>query len=323
MPAGIVAIAADLTGAPVSSADFGAIDLTREWIERRSGISSRHWWPEDVELHVPAGRVCNQVMAGASPGRCTLIVVSTSSSQRVPPLAALVASAAGLPTDTLVFDMNSACSGFVAALVTAASLVDAGQSDSCIVCTVEAMSRVTNRADRKSAFLFGDGAAAVLIESREHFSPVISRSGTDGSCADLMRDRGSGIELDGMEVFDHAVTRMQELAQAAAQDTPRPTAIIPHQANGRILTATQRGAGVNIPFIDRIAMMGNTSSASIPLAMYLALCDGEIPPQGRLAALSYGAGETWGSASTNYEVHLAEAATVDQSGAAADRAVPR
>jgi 3-oxoacyl-[acyl-carrier-protein] synthase III len=306
MSAGIVDVATAKPGRTIDNDHFASIGLTDEWIRRRSGIATRSWLPDETPLAEVAAEACAPIVTRMdSPSSIgALILVSTSVRQRVPGVAQKVAQLAGLEPSVLAFDLNAACCGFVYGLVTGLSLCDAGQARSVLVCSVEAMSRLVDRADRHTACLFADGAAAVLLEDRAEFAGFRQVAGCDGAREALMRETGAGgIQLDGTQVYDRAVRRMSELAQYLFDHGPAPTVLVGHQANGRILEQI-RGftAPLGVPFVNRIEHSGNTSSASIPLAFAEELDTGSLPAAGRLGAVAYGAGEAWGGVSVNYQV---------------------
>ncbi|MET7297334.1 ketoacyl-ACP synthase III [Embleya sp. NPDC005575] len=304
MSAGIVDIATAKPGRTIDNEHFASIGLTDEWIRRRSGIAARSWLPDETPLTEVAAEACAPIVTRmhdpSSIG--ALIVVSTSVRQRVPGIAQKVAQLAGLGPSVLAFDMNAACCGFVYGLVTGLSLCDAGQARSVLVCSVEAMSRLVDRADRQTACIFADGCAAVLLEDRADFAGFRQVAGCDGAQEALMRETDAGgIHLDGMQVYDRAVRRMSESAQYLFDHGPAPTVLVGHQANGRILEQVRSfSAHLDVPFVNRIQHCGNTSSASIPLAFAEELHSGSLPAAGRLGAVAYGAGEAWGGVSVDY-----------------------
>ncbi|MDI2127072.1 ketoacyl-ACP synthase III [Yinghuangia seranimata] len=306
MSAGIVDIATAKPGRRVDNEHFTAIGLTDAWIRRRSGIASRSWLPDETPLAEVAAEACAPVVTrSADPASIgALVVVSTSSRQRVPGIAQKVAHLAGLGPSVLAFDMNAACCGFVYGLVTGLSLCDAGRARSVLVCSVEAMSRMVDRTDRQTACLFGDGAAAVLVEERAEFAGFRHVAGCDGAQEALMRETDAGgIHLDGAQVYDRAVRRMSESAQYLFDHGPAPTVLVGHQANGRILEQVRAFTShLGVPFVNRIEHSGNTSSATIPLAFAEELDAGLLPASGRLGAVAYGAGEAWGGVSVDYRV---------------------
>ncbi|MCH0570354.1 ketoacyl-ACP synthase III [Streptomyces sp. MUM 136J] len=311
MSAGIVDVATAKPGRRVANDDFASIGLTDEWIRRRSGIASRSWLPDGTPLADVAAEACAPIVTRMEDPSSigALVVVSTSVRQRVPGIAQKVAQRSGLGADVLALDMNAACCGFVYGLVTGLSLCEAGQARSVLVCSVEAMSRLVDRTDRQTACIFADGSAAVLLEDRTEFAGFRQIAGCDGSREALMRETDEGgIHLDGLQVYDRAVHRMSESARFLFEHDPAPTVLVGHQANGRILEQV-RGftTDLGVPFVNRIEHLGNTSSASIPLAFAEEMNAGSLPAAGRLGAVAYGAGEAWGGVAVDYRVPSATA----------------
>lgn len=309
MSAGIVDIAVAEVGRVVDNEHFESIGLTDEWIRRRTGISSRVWFDDDVPLAEVAAEACRPLIARMSDPTTVgaLVVVSTSARQRIPGIAQEVAALAGLRSSVMAYDMNAACCGFVYGLASALALCDSGHAKSVIVCSVEAMSRMVDSQDRQTACLFGDGAAAVLLEDRADFSPFSHDAGCDGFAGDLMHETGTGgIYLDGLRVYDRAVRQLSESAERLARLDPVPTVLVSHQANGRILEQVRAYlVHLDIPFVNRINQVANTSSASIPLAFVDELRAGTIAREGRLGGVAYGAGEAWGAVSVSYRIPAA------------------
>ncbi|MFI9504550.1 3-oxoacyl-ACP synthase III family protein [Nocardia sp. NPDC052566] len=306
MTAGIVDLAAARPGEIVDNGHFDSIGLTDEWIKRRTGIAARHWIGENDSLLDTAAEVCRTVIERTEDPSSigALVLVTTSGTDRVPGLAQRVAQRAGLPETVMAFDMNAACSGFVFGLITGLSLCDAGRLGSVLLCNAEAMSTMIDKTDRQTAVLFGDGVTATLLADRPEFAPFHGVAGGDGGRADLMRELpGGGIHLDGVAVYDRAVRRMSETARTLCAGDPPPTVLIGHQANGRILEQIRTfTTEFGVPFVNRIAASGNTSSATIPLAFADELADGALPVKGRLGAVAYGAGESWGGVAVDYQV---------------------
>jgi 3-oxoacyl-[acyl-carrier-protein] synthase III len=306
MKAGIVDIATATTGEHVTNSYFDSIGLTDEWIRRRTGVVAR-WWMDPTEpLEDLAARVCRPLVQRHC-GRVditALIVVSSSTGGAMPGIAQRAAKKAGLPTDVLAFDMTAACSGFVYGMISALSLCESAESGGVIVCAVEAMSRMLDKTDRNTAPLFGDGAAAVLLESRGTFRKHRWHAGCDGDRADLMRGEiNGGIQLDGIHVYDRAVRIMPETVNRLLDNDIEPTIIVGHQANSRILQKVSEHVDAgDAVFVDRVAQFGNTSSASIPLALGACVADRCIPLTGRSILVAYGAGETWGGVSVDYDL---------------------
>jgi 3-oxoacyl-[acyl-carrier-protein] synthase-3 len=301
MNVGVIGLACGLADRVVPNSDFEAIGLNDEWIARRTGMVSRRWYDPDRSLADVAIEI-SRGLVGVGTEVDGLLLVSTTSGQTIPPLAPMVATALGLAETAFVLDLNAACSGFIQGLTVANCLIEAGRCTNVLVCCVEASSRMIEKTDRSTAILFGDGAGAVLLAHRDDFAPMISTSGGDGSNADIMHQLDPiGVHLDGVSVYLHGVRRMTDIIEDLVARQPRPTAIIAHQANGRILdTIAENVAHLGLPVINRIAEAGNTLSASIPLALAAALSDGELPTSGRLALTAYGAGEIWGGIRVDY-----------------------
>ncbi|WP_067540726.1 3-oxoacyl-ACP synthase III family protein [Nocardia crassostreae] len=308
MNSGIADIAEVRPGEPIGNDRFEAIGLTDEWIRRRTGITARHWLA-DGSLAELAAAACAPVIERAADATAigALLVISTSARQRIPAMAQDVAQRAGLTGSVMALDLNAACCGFVFGLVNALSLCDSGRVGSVLVCTAEAMSTVVDRTDRKTACLFGDGAAAMLVEARADFRPFHCVAGGDGTGADLLReDPAGGIQLDGIGVFHRAVQKMSESARRLFDFDPKPSVLVGHQANGRILEQIRlHTADLGVPFVNRIEHSANTSSASISLALADEFQAGALPPRGRLGAVAYGAGESWGGVSVDYDLRRA------------------
>ncbi|WP_066907195.1 ketoacyl-ACP synthase III [Millisia brevis] len=302
MSAGVTDIEVTTTGEPIDNDHFTSIGLTDEWILRRTGIRNRWWMSPSRDLADVAAEVCGPLVS-RNAGIGALLLVSTSAEQTIPGLAQQVATRAGLPRNVLALDMNAACSGFVYGVVMALGMCESGQVDAVVVCSVEAMSRMIDRTDRSTAILFGDGSGAVVVADRPGFRPSKWVAGCDGAGADLMYRNDAGIVLDGQQVYDRATRMMAGVAAELCDATPAPTVVIGHQANARILDKVRRSIpDKSISFVDVIESFGNTSSASIPLAWGTSLEDRSIPAAGRAALVSYGAGETWGGVSVDYEM---------------------
>jgi 3-oxoacyl-[acyl-carrier-protein] synthase III len=304
MTAGIVDIAIATPGEHVTNDYFDSIGLTDEWIRRRTGVAAR-WWMDPTEpLEDVASRVCAPLVARHRDrvNITALIVVSCSTGGKVPGIAQRVAKQSGLPTDVLAFDLNAACSGFVYGLISGLSLCQSGSA--VIVCAVEAMSRLIDKSDRNSGCLFGDGTGAVLVEARPTFREHRWQAGCDGDRVDLMRGEiGGGIQLDGMQVYDRAVRTMSDTVNRLHDDGIKPTVVIGHQANSRILQKVREQVDTgDAVFVDSVEQFGNTSAASIPLALGTCVAEQSVPATGRMTLVAYGAGEAWGGVSVDYDL---------------------
>ncbi len=312
MTAGIVDIATATPGKHIENSHFDDIGLTDEWIRRRTGVAARWWMEPDEPLEDAAAQVCAPLVERHRDRTniAAVIVASCSTGGKVPGIAQRVVTQAGLPADVLAFDMNAACSGFVYGVISGLALCRPGQA--VIVCAAEAMSRLVDKTDRNTGPLFGDGVGAVLVESRPAFRDYFWHAGSDGDRVDLMRGEiGGGIQLDGMQVYDRAVKMMTETLNRLHNSGFAPDVIVGHQANSRILQkiSEQVDAGGAV-FVDSVEQFGNTSAASIPLALDTCVRQGSIPTAGRMTLVAYGAGEAWGGVSVDYDLTDAVARNV-------------
>lgn len=284
----------------ITNADLAArLDTNDEWIVERSGIRSRHMGGTTSGLATEAARAA-LARAGVGPDDIDLLVLATTTpDQRVPGTSAVVQDALGLRCGAV--DLNAACSGFVYALVAAHGFVAVG-SDRILVIGAETLSGIVDHDDRSTAVLFADGAGAVVLEAVPGEGQLLGWDlGADGSAAPILYcDHGGYLRMDGREVFRRAVRVAVSSAEAAlerAKVRAEDLALfVPHQANVRIIEAV--GQRLGIP-MERTAIVldrtGNTSAASVPLALADAADAGRLE-RGDLVMLSaFGAGMTWAS----------------------------
>jgi 3-oxoacyl-[acyl-carrier-protein] synthase-3 len=297
------------------------VDTSDEWIVERTGIRARHIAGEGETTRSLGAEAARRALAdaGISAAEVDLIIVATSTPDNTFP-----ATATQIQKDLGVmqgaaFDVQAVCSGFVYALTTADSLVQAGQSQCALVIGAETFSRILDWTDRTTCVLFGDGAGAVVLKADEGAGSnadrgiLAARIRSDGRYYDkLYVDGGPSttktvgvLKMEGREVFKHAVTNISSvMEETIAKAGLKPTDIdwfVPHQANRRILEGTARKLGIAE---DRIVMTldrhGNTSAASIPLALDAAVKDGRIR-KGQLILLeAMGGGFTWGAVLARY-----------------------
>jgi len=276
------------------------LDTSDEWITERTGIKQRHIGGTTSELATLAGRAAIE-RAGLTPEDISTVVLATTTPDAlVPGTSATVQNALGIPGGA--FDVNAACSGFVYGLVVAAGLVAVG-SGRVLLIGADTLSRITDWDDRTIAVLVGDGAGAVVIEPVEGQGDLLSWNlNADGSLRHLLKcDHGGYLYMDGKEIFRKAVRAVVESAERALADAGMTVAdvdlLVPHQANLRIIQAAGQRLGIpeekTSVVIDRY---GNTSSASIPLALEDALATGRIARGDRLLLTGFGGGMTWASA---------------------------
>jgi 3-oxoacyl-[acyl-carrier-protein] synthase-3 len=278
------------------------LGVSENWIVERTGIEERRIAAPEELLSDYAAEAGGRALAaaGLSAEALDLVLVATITHEHLSPSAApLVASRIGA-TNAGAADVGAACSGFVAALALAAAQVESGRVDNVLVVGADLMSRITDPDDRSTAALFGDGAGAFVVGAAEHhdgIGPVVM--GADGAHGDLiLADRQEGIRMKGHDTFRRAVDRLSETTVAAARAAGRSLDEIDvfayHQANGRILTAVAQRLGLDRErVIDCIRRFGNTSAATIPLALAEAQEAGMLEPGASVLASAFGGGLTW------------------------------
>ena len=276
------------------------IDTNDAWIRDRTGIHRRHVGGTTVGLSVESARQA-MARAGVEPSEIDGLVLATTTPDRsVPASASVVQHELGL--DCGAFDVNAACSGFVYGLVTAHGFIAMGAQKVLVIGT-DTLSRITDWDDRGTAILFADGSGAVVLEACEGHGQLLSWDlGSDGSAERfLYADHGGYLQMDGKEVFRKAVRIMVDSATksmtAAGVTADEIALVVPHQANIRIIEASCQRLGVPM---DRVSTVlhetGNTSSASVPLALAPALDAGRVQPGQYVLLVGFGAGMTSASA---------------------------
>lgn len=278
------------------------LDTTDEWITERTGIRERRIGSSTAELAAEAGRAAIE-SAGVDPATIDLVVLATTSPDRqVPASASRVQELLGL--DCGAFDLNAACSGFVYGLAAANGYIAMG-SKRVLVIGAETLSRITDPEDRSTVILFGDGAGAVVVDAiPEGAEPQLLGwdVGSDGSVEHILfAELGGFLEMDGKEVFRRAVRVMVSSANKAMARAGVTAAdiklVVPHQANIRIIDSACDKLGFTREQTALVLQTtGNTSSASIPLALASALDEGRISDGDLVLLVGFGAGMTWASA---------------------------
>ena len=303
-----------LPGAPVSNNDLTArgVDTSDEWIVERTGIRTRHLaaaLETSSDLALPAAQAA-MLAAGVGALDVDLIIVATSTPDFVfPSTACLLQAKLGIK-GCAAFDVQAVCSGFVYALATADKFIQSGQHRCALVVGAEVFSRILDWNDRATCVWFGDGAGAVVLQASA--TPGIRSSilHADGSHAGILNVPGNVqggkvtgdplLRMDGQAVFKFAVRVLDEVAReaAAAADISLDAIdwLIPHQANVRILAATAKKLGIPVErVVMTVARHGNTSAASIPLALDEAVRAGSIKAGQRVLLEGVGGGFTWGA----------------------------
>jgi len=297
----------------VTNAEFAArLETTDAWIRERTGIERRHIAEKsqassDLALHASQRALQS---AGISAGELDLIVVATSTPDHVfPSTACLLQAKLGIK-GSAAFDVQAVCSGFVYGLATADSFIRSGQYQKALVVGAEVFSRILDWNDRGTCVLFGDGAGAVVLVSAEKPGVHASILRADGSHAGMLSVPGNVcggaivgspfLQMNGQAVFKFAVKVLEESARetvaAAGMQLSDIDWLIPHQANVRILDATARKLGLpSEKLVVTVDHHGNTSAASVPLALDEFVRAGKIRPGQRLLLQGVGGGFTWGS----------------------------
>jgi 3-oxoacyl-[acyl-carrier-protein] synthase-3 len=285
----------------VTNDDLAAVlDTSDEWIRERSGIRERRVGGTTSGLAIEAGRSALEHAGVAASDIGLLVLATTTPDQQVPATASTVQDALGVQCGA--FDLNAACSGFVYGLVTAYQYV-AGGVERALVIGSETLSRITDWDDRGTAVLFADGAGAVVLEATDGEPNLLGWDlGSDGSLRTILdADIGGYIRMEGKEVFRRAVRvmidsgrRTMEQAGVTADDI---ALVVPHQANVRIIESANAKLGLPM---ERTALVldrtGNTSSASIPIALADAADNGRLKAGDLVLLVGFGAGMTWASA---------------------------
>jgi 3-oxoacyl-[acyl-carrier-protein] synthase-3 len=294
------------------------IDTTDDWIVERTGIRNRHIAGDDETTGTLAAEAARKALAaaGVEPGQIGLIVLATATpDQTFPATATKVQTMLGID-DCIAFDVAAVCTGFLYALSVADNMIRGGMADFALVIGAETFSRILDWEDRTTCVLFGDGAGAVVLKAEEGDADtgiLATRLHADGRHNDLLYVNGGPsttqtvgtVIMKGKEVFRHAVVNlaavMNEVLAVTGHRPEEVDWVVPHQANKRILDATAKKLGLApekvIITVDRHA---NTSAASVPLALDVAVRDGRIRKGDLLVLEAMGGGFTWGAALVRY-----------------------
>ncbi len=295
----------------MTNADFeGLVDTNQQWIVERTGIERRHIAADGEltsDLAVKAGQEAI-AEADIAPDSIDLVILATTTpDDTMPSTATKVQHRLGI-TKGAAFDINAACSGFVYAMSVANSFILSGQAKRVLVIGAETYSRILDWTDRTTCILFGDGAAAIVLEAQEGDRGVLfSGIHSDGQYTGLLATNG-GISstmtagkmfMAGKEIFRHAVSKMPAAVEEGMAAIGLPLSaidwLVPHQANMRILRGVAQKLHIGEEkVIATVAHHANTSAASIPLALHVASRDGRIKAGHLIACPALGAGLTWG-----------------------------
>lgn len=294
------------------------IETSDDWIVSRSGISARHWAEPDVTSSDLAVKAAEQAIEAAGIDRQSidLIIVATSTPDFVfPSTACIVQEKLGITNHCPAFDLQAVCSGFVYALATADKFIRSGSHRNVLVIGTEVFSRILDFNDRTTCVLFGDGAGAVLLSASEEPGILSTAMHSDGRHVDILCVPGNVaggnitgnpfLHMDGQAVFKLAVNVLDKVAREAmeaASVTPGQIDwLIPHQANIRIMQGTAKKLGLPAErMVATVHEHGNTSAASIPLALDVAVRDGRIRAGQTVLMEGVGGGFTWGAVLLDY-----------------------
>jgi 3-oxoacyl-[acyl-carrier-protein] synthase-3 len=298
----------------VDNAELAAeVDTSDEWIVERTGIRSRYIAGEGETTASLAAEASRKALehAGIDASEVDLIVLATATpDQTFPSSATKVQHMLGIK-DGIAFDVHAVCTGFLYALTTADAMLRGGNARTALVIGAETFSRILDWEDRTTCVLFGDGAGAVVLraEETEDRGILATKLHADGQWGDMLYVDGGPsttgtvgkLRMKGREVFRHAVvnlaTVLGEVLETAGKTPADVDWVVPHQANARIIDATARKLGLSpervVMTVDRHA---NTSAASVPLALDVAVKDGRIKPGDLVVLEAMGGGFTWGAA---------------------------
>ena len=294
------------------------IDTSDEWIQERTGIKERHFTPDGQVTSDLAAEATRRALEAAqiAPEQVDLLVCATCTPDTpIPSAAVWVQRKLGISAPA--FDVNAACAGFSYAMTTGTAFIESGQADTVVVIGAEVLSRVMDLYDRTTCILFGDGAGAVVLRRTESEGVLGSVLGADGRSTEILLIPAGGSRRpathatvdardhsirmpNGREVFKRAVVEManacRQLLEKSGYAPDDVDLLIPHQANARIMIAVAErlGIGLDRAVVD-VESVGNTSAASIPIALDRAWRDGRVHARDLVLLTSFGAGLSWGA----------------------------
>lgn len=292
------------------------VDTSDAWIRTRSGIEQRHFAAEDERTSDLATAAAEAALAhaGLKATDIDAVIVATSTPDLTfPAVATMVQARLGMTTG-FAYDVQAVCAGFVFALANANAMILSGQADRILVIGAETFSRIMDWTDRSTCVLFGDGAGAVVLAAQDGTGTTEDRGilstdlNSDGRHRDILYVDGGvsssqtagHLRMEGKEVFRHAIEKLAKTAETALGKAGLGHAdvdwVVPHQANLRIITSTARKMGIGM---DRVVVTvgehGNTSAASIPMALSVGVTRGQIKPGDLIVTEAIGGGLSWGS----------------------------
>jgi len=305
----IVATGSYLPPKILTNADLAAmVDTSDEWIIQRTGIKQRYVVDANdnvVSMGAKAARIALETASLKSSDIDMIIVATCTAEQVFPSVACLLQSELEVP-NCPAFDIQAACSGFIYALSIAMQFIAGKQAKRILLVGTEAMSKVVDWNDRSSCILFGDGAGAVILEASDVPGVLSTHLNADGNYKEVLSLFNSNyIHMQGNTVFRLAVKWLSEIARQALTANNMQASdvdwVVPHQANIRIIQSTVKSLGIPLDkVVVTVDKHANTSAASIPLALDVAIRDGRIKRGQHLLFEAFGGGLTWGSALVRY-----------------------
>ena len=311
----MTSVGAYLPANVVTNEDLSAyVDTSDEWIQRRTGITQRHFVADGETTADLASHAANQALANAAmqPQDIDLIIVATTTPDNTFPSTATKVQHQIGAVGSIAFDVQAVCAGFIYAVDVAEAMLRGGRGRRALVIGAESFSKLLDWQDRTTCVLFGDGAGAVILEITDEASDWGIRSSVlhaDGAHRDILYVDGGPsstndvghVRMEGKEVFRHAVEKlaavMDEALIAADMQPQDIDWLVPHQANIRIIDAMQKKMQLPSEKVIRtVAAHANTSAASIPLALATAVGDGRVQNGDLLAMEAIGGGLVWGAA---------------------------
>ena len=283
------------------------VETSHEWIVSRSGIEERHIAADgemtsDLAFHASRNAL---EAAGVGADEIDLIIVATTSPDMpFPSTACILQDKLGIKNGAAAFDIQAVCGGFIFALNTADLYIRTGQARTALVVGAEVLSRMLDWKDRTTCVLFGDGAGAVVLRASEQPGIIATKIHSNGSYRDMLK-ADPMIEMNGKSVFKFAVNVLAEVVDELLLDQKLTGAdidwLVPHQANIRIIEATSKKLGMGMEnVVVTVKNHGNTSAASIPLALDIAVRDGRIKTGQKIVIEAIGGGFTWGATLINW-----------------------
>lgn len=279
------------------------VDTTDEWIRSRTGIETRHIAKKEEETSDLAYHAAVEALdhAELNAEELDLILVATvTADQSFPSVACQIQERLGA-TNAAAMDIGAACSGFIYGVITAKQFIDSGVYKNILVVGAEKLSKITDWSDRNTCVLFGDGAGAAIVSEVSDDKGILSfELGADGKGATSLHQDDGNIRMNGREVFKFAVRQMPESAEAVVKKAGLVKSdvdyLIPHQANFRIMEAARERLGISKEKMSySVNKYGNTSAASIPIALSEDVRTGKIKDGDLIVLVGFGGGLTWGA----------------------------